>query len=125
MYSINHPTIVDNFELCDDWGFYIDIESNENSYDNAEIIKKKYKIKNLYPYNKYNKFKKDYKGDHIETICEEYEYYCKKSTDNDDASVEKYNNQECSKNEKNSILIMVSSTTLITFILTYVIYFVM
>jgi len=120
MYLTNADAIY-KFELCDDWGFYIDIEINEFIYDNSEIIKKKYKIKNVYPYNK---FKKDYKCDHIETICEEYEYYCKKNTDNS-LGIEKYTTPERLKNEKTSILIMVSSTTLITFALTYFVYFVM
>lgn len=53
--------------LCDEWGFYVDIDSNnENEIynDNYTKMKEKYKIKQ----NFYTNF---------EVICEDKEYYSK------------------------------------------------
>ena len=83
-------------QLCDNWGFYVDIENvTPIQKQNHEVIREKYKIKNI---NKYNKFK-DYDDSikHCETISEEYEYYYYKN---------------------------LSSTTFITAILTYYILFI-
>jgi hypothetical protein len=60
-------------ELCDDWGFYVDIEKITTILpNNSEIIKEKYKIKNLKKKDKYDNFNEIYK-----TIYDTYEYYYK------------------------------------------------
>jgi hypothetical protein len=51
--------------VCDNWGFYIDIENAPPKYiDNYTLMREKYKIKNK------NKFYTDF-----ETIYEDLEYY--------------------------------------------------
>jgi hypothetical protein len=60
-------------ELCDDWGFYVDIEKITTILpNNSEIITEKYKIKNLKKKDKYDNFNEIYK-----TIYDTYEYYYK------------------------------------------------
>ena len=98
--------------LCDNWGFYIDIESlNYVNQDNDEIMRKKYKAKKI---EKYNKFKiYENKINICETIYEEniygdeFDHY--EDTDIND--------------KKENFIVKVSSTTFITAILTYLIFF--
>jgi hypothetical protein len=60
-------------ELCDEWGFYVDIEKITTILpNNSEIIKEKYKINNLKKKDKYDNFNEIYK-----TTYDTYEYYYK------------------------------------------------
>jgi len=125
MYVMNAHKI-DTFELCDNWGFYIDIECNPITFDNAEMMRQKYKIKKMFVDNKFiKKNYRDYKGEHIETIYEEYEFHCKNNKADDILFITNSIDKKDVKNEKITAMIMkVSSTTLITILLTYFIYFV-
>ena len=60
-------------ELCDEWGFYVDIEKITTILpNNSEIIKEKYKINNLKKKDKYDNFNEIYK-----TTYDTYDYYYK------------------------------------------------
>lgn len=98
--------------LCDNWGFYIDIESlNPVNQDNDVIMRQKYKIKKIEKCNKFKNYEN--KINICETIYEqdvygdEFDLY--EDTDIND--------------KKESLLVKVSSTTFITVILTYFIFF--
>jgi hypothetical protein len=98
--------------LSDDWGFYIDIESlNYVNQDNDEIIRKKYKAKRIENYNKFKNYEN--KINICETIYEE-DIYREEFELYDDTDI---------NNKKDSLLVKVSSTTFITAILTYFIFF--
>ena len=94
----------------DEWGFYVDIEKlpSQDNMLNHEIMREKYKIKNINKFNKYD----------CETICEEYEYYCKNNIEEkiDGLDVSNYESKE---NNIKSLIVKVSSTTFITVIITY------
>ena len=99
-------------KLYDDWGFYIDIESlNYVNQDNDEIIRKKYKAKRIENYNKFKNYEN--KINICETIYEE-DIYREEFELYDDTDI---------NNKKDSLLVKVSSTTFITAILTYFIFF--
>ena len=106
-------------QLSDSWGFYVDIENViPIRKQNHEIIREKYKIKNI---NKYNKFKNyDDSIKHCETISEEYEYYYKNFNEIDEENPNIVPDKDTTK----SMLVKVSSTTFITAILTYFIFFI-
>jgi hypothetical protein len=114
--------------LVDDWGFYIDLESIQNMPNNEEKIRQKYKVKKYSIYDKYNEYCND--------VCDEYSYYMKNNNNRDDdysidvsmidtnTQLIKDNTEKKSKNV-NNIIVRVSSTTIITAFLTYVIFFVL
>jgi hypothetical protein len=114
--------------LVDDWGFYIDLESIQNMPNNEEKIRQKYKVKKYSIYDKYNEYCND--------VCDEYSYYMKNNNNRDDdysidvsmidtnTEVVKDNTEKKCKNV-NNIIVRVSSTTIITAFLTYVIFFVL
>jgi len=102
-----------------DWGFYIDID-NENIKtipNNEDIIRKKYKVHKYYEYNRY------YKNDDID----EYDYYMKNNNNNDDdisidrSTVTKYNYDKINYDLVSNI-VRVSSTTIITAAITYIVF---
>ena len=115
--------------LVDDWGFYIDLESIQSMPNNEEKIRQKYKVKKYSIYDKYNEYCND--------ICDEYSYYMKNNTNRDDdysinvslidtnTEVIKKHNPEKNTKNVNNIIVRVSSTTIITAFLTYVIFFVL
>jgi hypothetical protein len=102
-------------KLCDNWGFYIDIESlnhvNQDNQDNDEIMRKKYKAKKMKNYNKFKKYEN--KINICETIYEEDIY---------GDEFELYEDTDIN-DKKENLLVKVSSTTFITAILTYFIFF--
>jgi hypothetical protein len=99
-------------KLCDNWGFYIDIESlNYVNQDNDEIIRKKYKAKRIENYNKFKNYEN--KINICETIYEQDVY---------GDEFELYEDKDINS-KKESLLVKVSSTTFITAILTYFIFF--
>jgi hypothetical protein len=102
----------ENEKFCDNWGFYIDIESLKPiNQDNDEIIRQKYKIKKI---GKYNKFKNyENKINICETIYEQDVY-------GDEFEI--YEDKDINSKKEN-LLVKVSSTTFITAILTYFIFF--
>jgi hypothetical protein len=114
--------------LVDDWGFYIDLESIQNMPNNEEKIRQKYKVKKYSIYDKYNEYCND--------VCDEYSYYMKNNNNRDDdysidvsmidtnTQLIKDNTENKSKNV-NNIIVRVSSTTILTVFLTYVIFFVL
>lgn len=114
--------------LVDDWGFYIDLESIQNMPNNEEKIRQKYKVKKYSIYDKYNEYCND--------VCDEYSYYMKNNNNRDDdysidvsmidtnTEVVKDNTEKKCKNV-NNIIVRVSSTTIITAFLTYLIFFVL
>ena len=114
--------------LVDDWGFYIDLESIQPIPNNEEKIRQKYKVKKYSIYDKYNEYCND--------VCDEYSYYMKNNNNRDDdysidvsmidtnTELIKDNTAKNSKNV-NNIIVRVSSTTIITAFLTYVIFFVL
>jgi hypothetical protein len=115
--------------LVDDWGFYIDLESIQPIPNNEEKIRQKYKVKKYYSiYDKYNEYCND--------VCDEYSYYMKNNNNRDDdysidvsmidtnTELIKDNTEKNNKNV-NNIIVRVSSTTIITAFLTYVIFFVL
>jgi hypothetical protein len=118
-YKTNH--------LADDWGFYVDLESIQHMPNNEEKIRQKYKVKKYSIHDKYNEYCND--------ICDEYKYYIKNNNNRDDdysinISILEKNESIKTKPEKNTknvnnIIVRVSSTTIITAFLTYVIFFVL
>jgi tRNA G18 (ribose-2'-O)-methylase SpoU len=105
------------YNLSEDWGWYVDIESSNTVYQ----------IKTDFVKNQNKKFNQHYNK--LDTIIEdEYDYYLSNQKNLDDITMtsnpEKIidNNKEyyLSKN-----LLNVGSTTIITAILTYVIFFIL
>lgn len=108
-----------SIQLCDDWGWFIDIESNYFS-QNIPLQTCKPPIKKFNSYlNKLPKIEED-----------EYEYYHKNYRDPEEIIYKEvevdYNIslKSSNKNEVNTIF-NVGSTTLITAILTYLIFIVL
>jgi hypothetical protein len=105
-----------------DWGFYIDIdiENMKTIPKNEDIIRKKYKVIKYYESNKY------YNNENIDDI-DEYDYYIKnyKSFD-DDVSIDKSIDSNDHFNKINydlvSDIFRVSSTTIITIAITYIVF---
>jgi hypothetical protein len=91
----------------DDWGFYVDLE---NVPQNNNIEYKKPKILEKY----------------YEEICDEYEYNVANYDSNLDCILPDLINK-CNEKKENSrdFFIRVSSTTIITAVLTYIVFFVL
>lgn len=112
------------YNICEDWGWYVDIESNLLINSNINTI--------VYKSNKvYNPYKKNYsKLYKIEE--DEYEYYKNNYKDLENLELEyNYKKNEIQKIEKdnpekdkNFNLYKIGSTTLITSLLAYVIFFI-
>ena len=97
----NSVSTINNEETtnCDQWGFYIDIENLPSKFPNNEyIIREKYKLHNVY----YNK-KYGLNNSQIDIEEKFYDFYTKNNT---------------------NYLINITSTTLLTAVITYVILFV-
>lgn len=98
------------YQLCDEWGWFIDIECNDNC-KNISLQPCNYRKKIYHHLNKLQI---------IEEEHDEYDYYHKNYKD-----PEENLNKMYQKYNGNNILINVGSTTLITALLTYVIFFVL
>jgi len=105
-----------------DWGFYIDIdiENMKTIPNNEDIIRKKYKVIKYYESNKY------YNNENIDDI-DEYDYYIKnyKNFDDDvsiDKSIDSNDHFNKIKNDLFSDIFRVSSTTIITIAITYIVF---
>lgn len=105
--------------LCDDWGWYVDIETTnpicQDQVDKAKVTNKK----NTTKFIKLETFEED-----------EYDYYTfnqKNSCEFDIENNNKISQSICKKKDNNNVLIInilnISSTTMITALLTYVIFF--
>ena len=99
---------LDSYQLCDDWGWFIDIECN----DDISLIQFKSGKKLKHHFNNLD-------------VINEYEYYynqknCKDSKENDKIPNKHYD-INLKSGEKNNILV----TTLFTALLTYVVFFVL
>lgn len=105
--------------LCEDWGWYIDIESMKPIYEKT------------YHYNVKNK-----KFSKLETIIENNYYYDYADDDDDIKNHINYKNRNNNNNNNNNNIVIIyktnyiidnlfnfSSTTIITAILTYFIFF--
>lgn len=110
------------YEMCDDWGWFIDIENN-NFSENTLLQPFRPRIK------KFNSY-----SHKLPTIEEddEYEYYkkiYKNSEENYDINLNPSNrNKENSINENGKInrnVFNIGSTTLITAVLTYIIFIIL
>lgn len=124
MYVINAQRI-ETFDISDSWGFFVDIEGNQQIIeDNSEMMRKKYNIKKLFNNNKFkNTNFRDYKGVHIETINEEYEYYTKNNNYDDEYQNESFCPNNIKKESFGDMIVTVSSTTLLTAAITYFVFF--
>jgi hypothetical protein len=112
---LSHSEILDYSE--NDWGFYIDLENikhhtliNNEEFENNKIFKNQY--------NDYEVYKE---------INDEYEYYTKNYEETDIYTINVFDKKPDFKNifYKNGIkelLVRVSSTTIITAFLTYIIF---
>jgi len=109
----------ENDTLCDGWGFYIDIENTKLALSNNEDVKEKYKFNN-------------YKNDFCETICEEYDYYIKKKYENEikndienpiEINIYVKKNVDLKVDNITTFIMKVSSTTIITLTITYIVFF--
>lgn len=106
------------YNLCDDWGWYIDTDNtlliNSNNFD-LNIPNRPYKMMN-YHYNR------------LYTIDENDDYLKKKYKDIENLEIDSSYKKIDKKQEKNSnsgkkLFYRIGSTTLITALLTCVIYF--
>jgi len=97
--------------LQDDWGFYVDIENvtQNNNYNNLNSHNEYKKNKDL------EKYYKD--------ICDEYEY----NVANYDSNLPESSINKCDKKNGNitGFFIRVTSTTIITALLTYFVFFIL
>ena len=107
--------------FVNDWGFYIDPENViQNVPNNEEEIRKKYKVKRFYSSNN------NYYQEDCNDICEEYNYYVKHNKYDDD--IESHIQDDIKPTRKDdikNIVVRVSSTTIITAFLSYIIFFVL
>ena len=104
--------ISNSYNLSEDWGWYVDIET----------LKPIYQIKTEFVKN--NNKKINYHLNKLEPINEdEYDYYMNNKKDIE--YVEEFKNEYDKKEEKNNIITYYGSTTLITALLTYVVFFVL
>lgn len=103
--------------ICEDWGWYVDIENNNHILPtNLDFISHK-------PYKKIN-----YHYNRLETIEEdEYDYYKKNYKDNEEIELDNCFKKQSSEDKKSKdgeiFLYKIGSTTLITALLTYAIFF--
>ena len=107
----------ENHILCDDWGFYIDIENLTPSYKAIpEIVTNKYNKSRIFKTNLTN----------LTEIDEEYEYYKKLeneySSENELVENEKLIKHIIKNNNTYNTIFKVSSTTIITAFLTYFVF---
>ena len=104
--------------FVDDWGFYVDPESLvQNIPNNEEEIRQKYKVKH-FSIQKYNAYCDD--------ICDEYDYYVKNNKYDDiESSYISDDNKSSRKDNIKNMVARVSSTTIITAFLSYIIFFVL
>jgi hypothetical protein len=107
------------YNLSEDWGWYIDIESMKPIYqNNPEIIRSK---------NKNNIIK--YRLNRLEAIEEdEYDYYINNIKNNEyknDLKNIDFTINETDDNMKSNIITNYGSTTLITVLITYIVFFIL
>jgi len=108
---------VETYSICENWGWYIDIENMRPI--GSPIITQNYNKKNKKP---------SYHLNRLETINEdEYEYdYLKKSKHTEESYFDdKFNNINNNINNNIYYLIRIGTTTIITAILTYVLLFIL
>jgi len=109
-----------------DWDHYIDLESIKNYDTNLDInnedkIRKKYNVKRYNYYDLYNEY--------CEEVCDEYNYYTKNTIKDDHYSIDisytesNYSYDNIRDKNVSSFIVRVSSTTIITAIITYVVFF--
>jgi hypothetical protein len=110
-----------------DWGHYIDLESIKNHDTNLDInnedkIRKKYNVKRYNYYDLYNEY--------CEEVCNEYYYYTKNTIKDDDYFIDisytdesNYAYDNIRDKNVSSFIVRVSSTTIITAVITYVVFF--
>jgi hypothetical protein len=118
--TLNSHNIIEPDRFGDEWGFYIDID-NENVKtipNNEETIKKNYNVK------KYGETMRYYNDN------DDYDYYIKNyKNDDDDDSIDRsiFSNNNTGKINYNLVsnIVRVSSTTIITAALTYLIFFIL
>ena len=100
--------------LSDDWGWYIDID--------IEIVKPIKYIKTNLEVNSYKKFNQY--SNRLDTIQEdEYDYYMNNQKNLDDTMVTYINKKTEDKSYLSKNLFNIGSTTMITALLTYIIFF--
>jgi len=99
---------MNNNKIQDEWGFFIDIENVSENND-------------IGLYKKYKDMDKYYKE-----ICDEYEYNVANYDSNLDCILPHLINK-CDEKKENSrnFFIRVSSTTIITALLTYIVFFIL
>lgn len=108
------------YNLCEDWGWYIDIDNNSSiNLKFNMIIYNTYKNKN---YLKLTQIQEE-KENENENDCE-YEYYKNNYKDIEDLEYNLENQKDVDKKSINIILYNICSTTIITALLTYVIFFI-
>lgn len=111
--------------VTDDWGFYVDLETSKNNPNNEDKIRQKYNVKRYVTYDTYNK--------HCIDICDEYNYHIQNNRNNDDYSIDvdlSLDNisdkiKETDYSNVTMFIVRVSSTTIITAFLTYVVFFIL
>ena len=104
------------YNLTEDWGWYVDIENMNPIYQTrkefAKIPHRNFKTH----YNKLELIEED-----------EYEYYLDKQKNLDDLLINK-NNENISDNKQNNIadnLINFTSTTMVTALVTYIVFYIL
>ena len=118
--TLKSHNIIEPDRFGNDWGFYIDIDNENIKYvpNNEETIRKKYNVK------KYSETMRYY------NVNDEYDYYIKNYNNYDDdisidrSIVSKDCNGKINYNLVSNI-VRVSSTTIITAALTYLIFFIL
>jgi predicted S18 family serine protease len=119
---INYNYDIESNAFAKDWGFYVDIESVRPNYpNNQDIIRDKYNVKN------FKKFKNS--EQYYKEICDEYEYHSKNydesySIDLNDVDID-LKKESCIGEKIINMVARITSTTLITASLTYLILFVL
>jgi hypothetical protein len=111
--------------VADDWDFYVDLESIKTIPSNEDKIRQKYNVKRYSTYYAYNKRCND--------ICDEYNYHIQNNKNDDDYSIDIDLSVDCVRNtlketdgsNVTTFIVRVSSTTIITAFLTYVVFFVL
>ena len=104
---------LNNHNFCDGWGWYIDIENNDINNNNNNM-----KINfNNKSYKKIN-----YHLNRLETIEEdEYDYY----KDINEINIKNDEKKHQHKITGNGLIIKIGSTTLLTALLTYFVFFIL
>jgi len=109
-YNLTNIKMTSNaYQLCDEWGWFIDIEHNDNC-KNISLQPCNYRKKIYHHLNKLQIIEED-----------EYEYYQKNYKDSSEENFK----EPYKKSGGNITLVKLGSTTLITALLTYVIFFVL